>query len=239
MKLFFCWPLLLLPAAALAQATGLSNDQQRDGVLTSRFGLGYVLAPAEPAGVQGSPLLVPGWLPGRLQLSGGTKVYEVPLKYDVYRQELRARRPPGDSVVVELARVQEFSLAARRFACYPAAGLPADVKGGCGEVLYDGPRAQLLKYQRKELVQQRTEAGGYAETTTVPVLEAQTAYYLRWPADGHFTALRPRRASLEQALAGQPAALAALKARKGGIGSEAELATAVAAVAPLLTGAGK
>ncbi len=61
----------------------------------------------------------------------------------------------------------------------------------------------------------------------------------RWSADGHFTPLKLKRASLEQALAGQPAALAALKARKGSLSSEADLAVALAVVDPLLTVSGK
>jgi hypothetical protein len=52
-------------------------------------------------------------------------------------------------------------------------------------------------------------------------------------------AVKPKRSSLEQALAGQPAALAALKARKGSIGNEEELADAVATVAPALASPAK
>lgn len=227
------WPLL-----GAAQISELSRDQ-RSGNLNN----GYTLAPAETAGVQGSAFLLPTWLPASLQLNGGGAPLALSLKYDLYHQELRAKRPQGDSVVVPLARVKEFSFTttspARRFVCYPAATLPAEAGGGCGEVLAEGSGLQLLKFQRKEVVKRVADNGGYASTNNVAVLEAQTAYYLRYPTDGRFVAVKPRRASLEQALAGQPAALAALKARKGSLGTEAELAAAVAAVAPLITGASK
>ena len=227
------WPLL-----GAAQMSELSRDQ-RSGNLNN----GYTLAPAETASVQGSAFLLPGWLPASLQLNGGGAPLAVPLKYDIYHQELRAKRPQGDSVVVPLARVKEFSFITtsptRRFVCYPAATLPADAGGGCGEVLAQSPGVQLLKFQHKELMKRVADTGGYASTNNVATLEAQTTYYLRWPTDGHFTAVKSRRASLEQALAGQPAALAALKARKGSIGNENELAAAVAAVAPLVAGAPK
>ncbi|MGI4834722.1 MAG: hypothetical protein ACRYFK_14800 [Janthinobacterium lividum] len=229
-------PLVALPLVGAAQMSEISRDQ-RSGYLNN----GYTMAPPETSGMQGSVFLVPAWLPGTLQLNGGGAPLTVPLKYDIYRQELRAKRPAGDSVVVPLARVKEFSLEsgrpARRFVCYPAAALPADVGGGCGEVLADSPGLQLLKFQRKEVVKRAAENGAYVSTNAIATLEEQTRYYLRWPADGHFSTVKPRRASLEQALAGQPAALAALKARKGSLGTEAELAAAVAAVAPLVAGA--
>jgi hypothetical protein len=105
-------------------------------------------------------------------------------------------------------------------------------------VLADGTHAQFLKFVRKEVVKQAGESSSYASASTVSVLETQTNYYLRW-ADGHLSPLRLKRASLEQALAGQAAALAALKTRKGGLNSEADLAAAVIALDPLLTGSGR
>ncbi len=84
-------------------------------------------------------------------------------------------------------------------------------------------------------MKQAGETNGYASARLVTVLEDQVAYYLRYPADNRWAAVRLKRASLEQALAGQPAALAALKARKGSLGSETDMAAAVAAIDPLLT----
>ena len=227
--------LLACPGLGAAQTSEVNRDQR-----SSNLNNGYTLVPPEATGVQGSALLVPGWLPGTVQLNGSSQPLAVPLKYDIYHQELWARRPAGDSVVVALARVQGFTLAAagglpRRFVCYPASALPPDVGGGCGEVLYEGPAVQLLKYQRKELVKKPAENGSYVSTTTIAVLEEETRYYLRWVADGHYGTLKPKRASLEQALAGHASALAALKARKGSVSTEAELVAALATVASELS----
>lgn len=226
--------LLSLPLLSAAQTTELARDRGNN------FNNGYAMPAADALGIKGSPYLLPYWSPATIQLGGGGKPLAATLKYDLYRQELRVKRPAGDSVVVPLVQVQEFSLtaagAARRFVCYPPASLPADVGGGCAEALYDGPHAQLLRFQRKELVKQAGEGNSYASNSMVSMLEDQLHYYLRWPADGHFAALKLKRASLEQALAGQPAALAALKARKGSLGTETEMAAAVAAIDPLLTG---
>ena len=227
---FFLPVLLALPLVSAAQMSELSRAG--DGV----FNNGYVLASEDAKNVRGNPFLVAGWLPGTLQLIGNTKPTSVPLRYDIYRQELRVRRPQVDSVVVPLNRVKEFSLIGlnRRFVCYPAATLPAEVAGSCAEVLADGPHLQLLKLARKKLVKQPSEQGSYASNSMIDALEETTAYYLRWPADGHLAAVRLKRGSLEQALNGQPAALAALNARRGGLSTEAEMAAAVLVVDPAL-----
>jgi len=223
---FFLSVLLAVPLLGKAQMSELSRGS--NGV----FNNGYSLVPSGSGQVRGNPFLVVGWLPASLQLIGSTTPTPATLRYDVYRQELRVQRPQGDSVIVPLNRVKEFSLTGlnRRFVCYPAATLPADVAGSCAEVLADGAHLQLLKFARKKLVKQPSEQGSYASNTLVDALEETTYYYLRWPADGHLAAVRLKRSSLEQALSGQPAALAALKARKGSLGSEAEVAAAVLAI---------
>jgi hypothetical protein len=224
---------LALPFSGMAQVSDLHTDP-RGGTLNDRFALGYFMAPRANGAVQGSVFLMPTWAPGQLMLNGNSKPIEAPLKYDVHNQEVRARRPNGDSVAVPVARVKEFTMASRRFVCYPAPTLPAEAGGGCAEVLADGTHAQLLKFVRKAIVKQAAQSGSYASSSSIDVLEAQTTYYLRW-ADGRFVPMRLKRASLEQALAGQPAALTALKARKGNLGSEADMAAAVGAIDPLLT----
>ena len=221
--------------------TNQSSELARDN--SNNFNNGYSTAPANTNTIQGSPFLLPRWETATLRLAPAERPpVTVPLKYDIYHQELRVRRPQGDSVVVPLAQVREFSLAGaggvtpmRRFVCYPAATLPAEVGGAAAEVLADGPHAQLLKFVRKAVVKQAGEGSAYASNSSINVLEEQSAYFLRWPADGHLTPIRLKRASLEQVLAGQPAALAALKARKGNLGSEADMAAAVGALDPLLT----
>lgn len=230
-----------LPLYGAAQTTQ-SSELGRDR--SNNFNNGYAMAPANANEVQGSPFLLPRWETANVQLiSASQPLVSVPLKYDLYRQELRVRRPKGDSVIVPLAQVREFSLSnalpARRFVCYPAATLPAEVGGACAEVLTEGTHLQLLKFRHKQIVRQAGEGGGYASATSISALEEQTHYYVRWVADGRFTLVRLKRASLEQALAGQPAALAALKARKGSLGSEADMAAAIAAIDPLLAGLSK
>ena len=225
---------LAAPLVSVAQISDLHTDT-RGGTLNDRFALGYFMAPRANVAVQGNVFLLPTWVPGKLMIAGNVKPIEAPLKYDVYSQEVRAQRPNGDSVAVSVERVKEFSLATRRFVCYPAATLPAEVGGGAAEVLADGAHAQLLKFVRKVVVKQAGDNSAYASNSTVSALEEQKAYFLRWPADGHLTPIRLKRSSLEQALAGQTVALGTLKSRKGSLSSEAEVAAAIEAIDPLLT----
>lgn len=211
------------------------NDLSRNNGV---FNNGYSLIGPDAYMVHGNPFLTPGWIPANIYLLGNTAPTPTTMRYDVYRQEVRVRRPQGDSVIVPLSRIKEFTLmppTGRRFVCYPAATLPAEVQGTCAEVLADGSHLQLLKFWRKELTKQPVENSSYASNSTIDVLETTARYYLRWPADGHLVAVRLKRSSLEQALAGQSAALAALKARKGNLSSEADLAAAVQALDPTIT----
>jgi hypothetical protein len=197
--------LLVLPMLGVAQV----NQTNHDRVVV--FNNSYPLVDPDASQARGNPFLVVGWQAATVQLVGNTVPTPTALRYDLYRQELRVRQPQGDSVVVPLNRVKEFAPtgSGRRFVCYPAAQLPAEVGGACAEMLADGPHLQLLKFWRKEVVKQAAENSSYATNSTVEVLQEVARYYLRWPADGHLTAVRLKRSSLEQALASQPAALSA------------------------------
>lgn len=231
MRVHFFLPVLLaLPLLGAAQHSGVSRK------VNDLYG-NESLLPVDDDRLYGSPFLERSWQMANVQLVGNATATPAPLRYDIYRQELRVRRPQGDSVVVPLNRVAEFTLVGsmRRFVCYPAATLPTEVAGSCAEMLFDNPQLQLLKFWRKAVVKQSLGNGSYSLSSTRDALEETTRYYLRWPTDGHLVAVRPKRNSLEQALAGQTAALAALKARKGSLSTEAELVAAVQALAPTLT----
>lgn len=227
--------LLAVPLLGTAQTTTPDRNKAYMNTDADELNNVFTMRPAA-TGLIGSPFLGPSWLAATVQLVGNTNSTPTILRYDLYRQELRVRRPKADSVVVPLSRIKEFTLTVtgQRFVCYPPATLPADVGGGCGEVLADGPHLQLLKFRRKELAKQAAATSSYSSNATVDVLHETTRYYLRWPADGHFTPLKLKRSSLEQALAGQPAALAALKARKGSLSTEADLTAAVLAADPAI-----
>ena len=231
--------LLALPLAAAAQHVtaaeqNLPTAQDLPNILDKRSEL--VAFTTRDDAALGSPMLYSDWRPGELLLRGNQRPLAVLLKYDLYRQELRVRRPQGDSVVVALAQVQEFRVLAPapawHFVNYPFS--PPGAGGTCAEVLVESPRAQLVKYWRKALVKRSAPGASYAADQTVSALAEQTHYYLRWPGDGRFSPLQLKRASLEHALAGYGLALAALQARPGRLSTEADFASVTAALEPLL-----
>jgi hypothetical protein len=163
------------------------------------------LLPVDNSRIYGSPFLERGWQTATVKLIGNTAPTTTMLRYDIYRQELRVRRPQGDSVVVPLNRISEFTLvgpAWRFICCLPAATLPAEVGGGCGEVLTETPQLQVLKFWRKALVKESIGNGTYSLSSTRDVLEESAHLYLRWLADGRLVAVKSKRGSLQQALAG-------------------------------------
>ena len=186
----------------------------------------------------GSPMLFPNWRPGELLLVGNQRATVVPLKYDLYRQELRVRRPPGDSVLLPMSQVREFRLLepARHFVNYPFS--PPDVAGTCAEMLVEGKNVQLVKYLHKTMVKPSATNDSYTASAPGALVE-EAQYFLRWPSDGRFSPLRLKRASLEHALAAYGPALAALKAHKGSLNTEAEFVRAVADLEPLLAAPGR
>ena len=232
--------LLVLPVAAAAQqlseAERVAQASQNLSTVAGRRPEMIAFSTRDDA-LLGSPMLYAGWRPGELLLVGNQRATAVPLKYDLYRQELRVRRPQGDSVLLPMSQVREFRLLepARYFVNYPFS--PPDVASTCAEVLVDGKNVQLIKYLHKTMVKPSASSDSYtAHTPGALVEEAQ--YFLRWPSDGRFSPLRLKRASLEHALAAYGPALAALKARKGGLSTEAELGRAVADLEPLLAAPG-
>ncbi|MGI4886947.1 MAG: hypothetical protein ACRYFR_18470, partial [Janthinobacterium lividum] len=210
-------PLLAGPALGFGQSTGTVGNNYTD-ILDK--GNSIVAFSPPDDGVLGSPLLLRAWTPAEVLLRGNAKPKLVPVKYDVVRQQLRVRRAQGDSVVVPSGQVQEFTLTpgpgARRFVRLAAAGAP----GGFAEVLGPGTNLQLLKYWDKAVEQAPASNSSYAAPTSVNTYADRPKYYLRGPK-GHLAEVRPKRASLQEALAAYPAAQQALKARKGSLSTEA------------------
>ncbi|TPG61753.1 hypothetical protein [Hymenobacter nivis] len=229
MKLTLLLPLLGLPLLGAAQ----TDDQTR--YMTNVFNSGFGPVARSGYEVQGSPLLLAAWTPAELMLPGNAKPVSARVKYDVVRQELRVLRPAGDSVAVSAAQVKSFTLASglgapRHFVPFSSPGAP----GGFAEVLSPGTNLQLLKYWDKVVEKSAGGGSAYASTAVTSTYADHAKYYLLAPG-GRLAEVRPKRASLQEALAAYPAALAALKARKGSLNSEAELRDAVAALDPVVT----
>ncbi|RZL08043.1 MAG: hypothetical protein EOO62_16100, partial [Hymenobacter sp.] len=181
--------LLALPALAAAQqVTQAEQVAQAAQNLSSAAGRRpeMIAFSTRDDGLLGSPMLYVGWQPGELLLTGNQHATTVPLKYDLYRQELRVRRPQGDSVLLPMNQVREFRLVepARHFVNFPIS--PPDVPGTCAEVLVEGKNVQLVKYLHKEMTKPSTGNDSYTAHTPGALVE-ETQYFLRWPSDGRFS----------------------------------------------------
>lgn len=238
--------LLSLPVIGFAQK-GLSNEFNVENArnVTDVFNSGYDVVPYDlhDSAIQGSAMLRPTWMSGEILLVGNTKPVPASIKYDVYHQQLRVRRAQGDSVIVPVTKIKEFTLnglnnkgeqQARRFVRYESSTLPAELNGVCAEVLNNGENLQLLKFWRKGVVRVAENSTNMAVSHTVRSFKDLDKYYLRWAADGRMVAVRPKRGSIKDALAEQTVALTAFEARKGNLNSEAELIAALDAINPLL-----
>jgi hypothetical protein len=239
--------LLALPALSFAQRTTSPEfvTETARG-MTDVFDNGFDIVPysLRDASIRGHAMLLPYWAPGTVLLAGNKKSAQVPIKYDLYRQQLRVRREKGDSIVVPVSGIQEFTLSilskdgvqqVRRFVHYESPGMPAELKGTCLEVLGGNDHLQFLKLWRKNIVKVAESSTNMALQTTVQSYSDNARYYLRWGHDGHLEPLHLKKSSLKEALAAQPEALKALETQKGNLGSEAEMAAAIAAIGPSLT----
>lgn len=244
--------LLSLPLLSRAQGGATGSAQQTAELargMTDVFTGGFDIVSYDLRGkdIRGNAFLVPYWTPGEILLTGNRKSIQVPIKYDLYRQQLRVRRPQGDSILVPVNQVKEFRLMgytstgapqSRRFVRYDETATPTDVLGTCGEVLSEGTNVQLVKFWRKNVVKVQESTTNMALQNTVKEFHDNVRYYLRWN-DGHMTEVRPKRSSLQHAFANQPAALQEIKTKRLPIDSETQLAAAVLALDPLLTAAAR
>lgn len=189
--------------------------------------------------VRGTPMLSSQWQPAEILLVGNTKPMAAPVKYDIHQHELRVRRPQGDSIIVPSARVQEFSfiqlsaqgsMQPRRFMRYQSPSLPAELNGTCAEILAGGKTLQLLKFWNKTLVKEPENNANIASTSTIQRYDESNKYYVRWVSDGQLMAVRLKRGSLKEALAGHPKALSELDAQKGPLNTEVDAKAAIAAI---------
>lgn len=243
---FFIPVLLGMPVLAVAQkavAPEFYTENARGITDVFNSGFDIVSYDLRDTGIQGNPMLAPTWMMGDVLLIGNQKPVAVVVKYDIYRQQLRVRRPQGDSIIVPVTRIKEFTLTGltskgmvqkRQFVHYENAALATELNGTCAEILSSSKQLQLLKFWRKTIVKVAENSTNMALPSTSRNFHEVNKYYLRWVADGRMVAVRLKRGSLKEALADQPEALKELDVRKSNLNSEEELIAALNAIDPLL-----
>ncbi|QIX62996.1 hypothetical protein HER32_18185 [Hymenobacter sp. BT18] len=226
---------LALPAAA-QQATGSALGDQENLRLLSGGDVNAAIITVDKRyeGVRGTPFLLPVWASGNLLLASQKQVAGVPLKYDVYNQQLMAKRPAGDSLWVELRNIREFTLTdpralpgqanQRRFRRFSGApGLPP--RTDFLEVLHDSGPYQLLKRPGKQLVKANYQQA-YSADKPYDELVDNTDYYLLSP-QGTLSPVKPAAKALLSAVPGEFQEPLRAKLKKAPLRTESDLFNAV------------
>jgi hypothetical protein len=108
-------------------------------------------------GVKGNPYLIGDWAKGRLLFTNNEWSQEVDLKFDCYNQEVRYKRPQGDSLIVYPSQLRGFQIndqvSGTQFNFFKVEQMPVvggDEFNGFLSVVYRG-KVSLLKHFKKRL----------------------------------------------------------------------------------------
>lgn len=177
-------------AQTVSSTTTPTDEAVRDNQITDRIraynALGeYIRFDNRDRRIKGSPFLFRGWKKADLRLVDNKQLADVPIKYNIYRRELRALRPQGDSIIVSRMQVLSFVLhdmtiqgpkdrLFRRFIDLDAPEFSAEYF----EVLAEKEGVQLLKLEYKSY-QAGNTAGTYGTTMQGPSYADERNYFLR------------------------------------------------------------
>ena len=137
-------------------------------------------------GMRGSPYLLSQWTQADITYANNKTEKDVPVKYDVYANQLIMRRPQGDSVVIVSPTVNSFLIKDinsgknRVFSRFNDAKTDdPSLKEELLEVLYEGKTALLVRYDKT--IQKASYQGAYSANRPYDELEDEKNYYLRKP----------------------------------------------------------
>ncbi|MBG8554884.1 hypothetical protein [Hymenobacter guriensis] len=220
--------------AQQAAGSSLVDLQNLRLVSDSKVATTYLKVDKRYEGIRGTPFLLRGWSTGDILLTTNQRVKAVPLKFDLYNQQLMVRRPQGDSILLDLRNIQEFTLtdirtlsgqaSLHRFARF------TDIPGHSGrteflELLHATGPYTLLKRSGKSMVKADYQQA-YSSYRPYDELVDVIQYYLLSP-QGTLTVIKPAVKSLVAAVPAtvQEPLLAELK--KATLRTETDLLNAV------------
>jgi hypothetical protein len=221
---FFPW-LATLSLSAQTQPSGYDAQQNMNAV-----GAGGVTAVRafdnRYEGVHGSPYLFPYWCNADIELAGNQVHADVPVKYDVYLNQLVMRRPQGDSVVILPGLVAGFVMKDvisgknHVFRCFTNAKTDdATLKYEYFEVLHNGAVVLLTRYDRKLV--KASYQGAYNAGRPFDELMPEKSHYLK-KADGTFVKLKLGKKALLEHLEKPDEAEKIIKSQKLDLKKEAD-----------------
>lgn len=206
--------LLCLSIPALAQEES-GNTAQQQATLSqlggNQFNVVQLFNDKNSKGVEGFPYLHEDWLQGTITWANGKKLGQVPLKLITYGKQgrqLMARRPQGDSVIIELPRIRQVVMyhANKDSTVIKRVIHQEQVNGDLLEVVYEGDRASLY-IRHNAVLLPATKPGPYSNGRNTDVLEKQKHYLLKVNNDPALRPVRLRKKDFLEAFADKATAL--------------------------------
>ncbi len=156
-------------------------------------------------GIRGNPFVLPYWCSTEVVFKDGRRFKEVPLKYDVYQNQIVMRRPQGDSIILNPAPISHFTLqdvAAGKSYLFKKFTLPPDeqarLKNRFLQVIQEGSTSLVVS--RGKSIVKADYKGAYNSGRAYDELIDDTQYYLLRP-DGSMVGIRLNRKSVLEGFA--------------------------------------
>ncbi|WP_303311116.1 hypothetical protein [Hymenobacter sp. BT730] len=213
---------LLLPAANAQSVVPKSDDPESVFMLGGTNATNTrMLFQQRNTPLKGTQYVWPKWGVGEVVLTSEQIITEMPLKFDAYSHNLVVKRPQGDSIFVDPARITEFTIIDawtgkapvkrhfRRVADLPGHQEPFQFL----EVLNDEGPYFLLKRYGKNLIPAKAETP-YVPAVPYNELTNTTEYYLLSPI-GQLLPVKPTQRAFLAAVPADWAAALRQQLQKG------------------------
>jgi hypothetical protein len=156
-------------------------------------------------GVRGNPYLLEDWIKGEIIMRDSSVHEGIPLRYDVYTDELLAKRNNKIEIVIDKNQIRGFQLGKPgipNFARFIKAVYLKDFKEVAPDrfvqVLYDGPTA-LYAIKKKNLIKANYQGAYSPGRNYDEFTDAVSKFYIRTPT-GKFAEIKPKEKAVMKIL---------------------------------------
>lgn len=137
-------------------------------------------------GITGSPFLSNQWNTGTITLNNGKIFTNVPLKIDLYSQEVLAKRPAGDSIIIQANAIQQVQLTeantGKKYTFKKISFIRNEnpgVKDTYADIIYEG-KYSFIAERKKKLIKANYK-GAYSTGQPYDEFVDETTYYIQKP----------------------------------------------------------
>jgi hypothetical protein len=198
---FLIWLPLLTPAQTLSNYANQQNIETLGGGDIN----GMVMTlNKEYEGVRGTPFLSDQWARGAVSFRDGKTHENLPLKLDLYANEVLYKRPAGDSVFLNTRNIRQLTIiddatgASLLFKNQPfSSDAQFKPKSDFYQVIYEGKSGFYLK--RRKSILKANYTGAYNEGRAYDEFVNESIYYLRKP-DNSLEKIKLNKSSVLSAL---------------------------------------